>query len=111
MWVLIAPLVAEVRKLLQAELGANKQAEAFGWRKSRFWLSRPMSQTTWTLKLPIRMGYHPIILGVKPIVKGILRVQVYSSRFLTFGIEFVAIQKGRLSETVGHECKQNASQA
>ena len=22
---------------------------------------------TWTLKLPIQMGYHPIILGVKPI--------------------------------------------
>ena len=32
---------------------------------------------TWTLKLPIKMGYHPIILGVKPIFKGILRVQVY----------------------------------
>ena len=31
---------------------------------------------TWTLKLPIKLGYHPIILGVNPIVQGILRVQV-----------------------------------
>ena len=31
---------------------------------------------TWTLKLPIKNGYHPITLGVKPIFKGILRVQV-----------------------------------
>ena len=30
---------------------------------------------TWTLKLPVKIGYHPIILGVKPIFKGILRVQ------------------------------------
>ena len=29
---------------------------------------------TWTLKLPIKMGYHPIFLGVKPIFKGILSV-------------------------------------
>ena len=32
--------------------------------------------STWTLKLPIKMGDHSIILGVKPILKGILRVQV-----------------------------------
>ena len=35
-----------------------------------------MEKCTWTLKLPIKIGYHPIILGVKPILKGILRVQV-----------------------------------
>ena len=34
-------------------------------------------ECTWTLKLPIKIGYHPIILGVKPIFKGVLRVQVY----------------------------------
>ena len=32
--------------------------------------------TTWTLKLPIKIGDHPIILGVKPISNGFLRVQV-----------------------------------
>ena len=31
---------------------------------------------SWTLKLPIKMGYHPIILGVQPIFKGILEVRV-----------------------------------
>ena len=34
-----------------------------------------LERDTWTLKLPIKMGYHPIILGVKPIFKGILRVR------------------------------------
>ena len=32
---------------------------------------------TWTLKLPTKMGYHSKQFGVKPIFKGILRVQVF----------------------------------
>ena len=36
----------------------------------------PNQKNTWTLKLPIKIGYHPITLGVKPIFKGIVRVQV-----------------------------------
>ena len=35
-----------------------------------------LTKNSWTLKLLIKMGYHPICLGVKPILKGILRVQV-----------------------------------
>ena len=59
---------------------------------------------TFTLKLPIKKGYHPIILGVKPIFKGILRVQ--GSIYCRFHRHcFGSIRRNgseTLSESFGH---------
>ena len=58
-------------------------APVVGWasrdprlRRSRLGTEMFHALGTRPSKLPIKMGYHRIILGVKPIFKGILRVQV-----------------------------------
>ena len=63
----------------------------------------------WVLKkLPIKMGYHPIILGVKPIFKGMLRAQEdpggtssFSSIFLASDAQWPGGQGARGPRNVG----------